>query len=1015
MARIPESVIEQLKKDVSVERLIESAGIALGKSGKDKTGLCPFHADETASLVVTPAKNLWHCFGCGLGGGPIDWVVRRNGISFRHAVELLRNGAVPLNTKAEVIKHVTVKMLDAPVELDADDHKLLNQVVDYYHQCLKQSPEALAYLELRGIAGSVAVEAIDTFKLGFANRTLGLRLPDKNRKAGADIRTRLERIGIYRESGHEHFNGSLVVPIQDASGITTEVYGRKITDGLRKGTPLHLYLPGAHHGVFNVQALAANKEIILCEALIDALTFWCAGYRNVTSSYGIEGFTDDHITAFKTHGTQRVLIAYDRDEAGERGAAKVAERLMACGIDCYRIQFPKNMDANEYALKVTPAAKSLGLLIRKAEWMGKGKPPSRPVGDVAELVESLPAPHSSLAAAVAVESPAPVDIPEPTINSPIPPEPTIDLPTEQNDMDLILTYGERRYRVRGWKKPLNPEFLKVNLLVSKGDPFHIDTLDMYQAKARAAYIKQAGSEIGEAEDVLKHDLGRILSKLEELQTAQLHQALKKDDPAPTLTDSEQAAALELLKSSNLLERILADFDACGVVGEETNKLVGYLAAVSRQLDKPLAVLIQSSSAAGKSSLMDAVLAMMPDEAQIRYSAMTGQSLFYMGETSLKHKILAIAEEEGAAQASYALKLLQSDGQVSMASTGKDATTGLLTTHDYKVEGPVMLFLTTTAIDIDEELLNRCVVLTVNESREQTKAIHILQRQRQTLEGLLAGEERDAILQIHRNAQRLLQPLNVVNPYADQLTFLDDKTRTRRDHMKYLSLIRAITFLHQYQREIKTVQHRGKLLRYIEVTPDDIAIANRLAHDVLGRTLDELPPQTRKLLSTLHSWVKSDCERQSLQQADFRFSRRQVRDLTGWGNTQLGIHLARLVDMEYLFEHGNRRGQTSGYELAYGGEGESGQSFLMGLLDSETLDSNYKTMPTTASVRGGKGEYTGSKRPENGGVSAPVRDGVSSLNANNGAAFDQNEDDSAPTAYINGTRNPSYRSSTVAAK
>ena len=101
---------------------------------------------------------------------------------------------------------------------------------------------------------------------------------------------------------------------------------------------------------------------------------------------------------------------------------------------------------------------------------------------------------------------------------------------------------------------------------------------------------------------------------------------------------------------NLLERILADFDACGVVGEDTNKLVGYLAAVSRKLDRPLAVMIQSSSAAGKSSLMDAVLAFMPEEEQVRYSAMTGQSLFYMGETNLKHRILAIAEEEGAGSA-----------------------------------------------------------------------------------------------------------------------------------------------------------------------------------------------------------------------------------------------------------------------------------------------------------------------------------------------------------------------------
>ena len=131
-------------------------------------------------------------------------------------------------------------------------------------------------------------------------------------------------------------------------------------DDLRAGTPLHLYLPGPHRGVWNEVALGERKEIILCEALIDALTFWCAGYRNVTASYGVEGFTDDHLAAFKTHGTERVLIAYDRDEAGDRAAEKLAAQLMAAGLDCYRIQFPKGMDANEYALKVTPARESLG-------------------------------------------------------------------------------------------------------------------------------------------------------------------------------------------------------------------------------------------------------------------------------------------------------------------------------------------------------------------------------------------------------------------------------------------------------------------------------------------------------------------------------------------------------------------------------------------------------------------------------------------------------------------------------
>jgi DNA primase len=293
--------------------------------------------------------------------------MKAEGVSFRHAVELLRNDA-PLS--AGIVKQATVRKLAAPIALDADDAELLSQVIGYYHDTLKQSPEALAYLDQRGIRNE---DAIDRFRLGFANRTLGLRLPAMNRKAGAEVRTRLQRLGVLRESGHEHFNGSLVIPVMDAAGAVVEVYGRKITPNLRPGTPLHLYLPGPHRGVWNADALQ-SKELILCESLIDAITFWTAGYRNVTASYGVNGFTDEHLAALRQYGTQRVLIAYDRDEAGDTAAAKLAEQLMAEGIDCYRIQFPKVMDANEYALKVTPAAKSLGVVIRKAEWLGNGAP-----------------------------------------------------------------------------------------------------------------------------------------------------------------------------------------------------------------------------------------------------------------------------------------------------------------------------------------------------------------------------------------------------------------------------------------------------------------------------------------------------------------------------------------------------------------------------------------------------------------------------------------------------------------
>jgi len=1004
MARIPEDQIERLKQDISLMRLVESQGITLKKHGKDYLGLCPFHDDREPSLVISPEKNLWHCLGaCGEGGDVINWMMKSQGVSFRHAVELLREGEFS-SLAANPVKKTTVTKLDSPLDASAEDRALLMQVVDYYHETLKQHPDALDYLSKRGLNNP---ELIDHFKLGVANRTLAYRLPEKNRKAGAEIRGRLQKVGILRESGHEHFNGSLVIPVVN-DGRVLEVYGRKLRDDLRKGTAYHLYLPGPHQGVFNLEALSESKEIILCESLIDALTFWNAGYRNVTSSYGTNGFTEELLTAFKTHGTERVLIAYDRDTAGEKAAAELAEKLIKAGIDCYRINFPKGMDANEYALQVTPASKSLGVVIRSAVWLGDGEAPKREA--IVEEKEEKATKETSEPSSLAAESPTETTPPEsiePLPASVIPEVSADNIEAEVTDEEVTLTLGDRRYRIRGLAKNLSLNQLKINLLVSQGEAIHVDTFDLYASKSRGLFVRQAAFELSLKEDVIKRDLGKVLLKCEALQAAQLKQTQDDTEEKNQLDEVAREQALALLKSPNLMQRILADFDRCGVVGEETNKLTGYLACVSRKLDKPLAIIIQSTSAAGKSSLMDAVLNLMPEEERVQYSAMTGQSLFYMGETNLKNKILAIAEEEGADSASYALKLLQSEGELTIASTGKDESSGNLVTRQYRVEGPVMLFLTTTAIDIDEELMNRCLVLTVNESREQTQAIHAMQRKQQTLEGLLQNEDKKHLIQLHRNAQRLLKPLLVANPFAEQLTFIDDKTRTRRDHMKYLTLIRTIALLHQHQRQIKTTHHQGKALEYIEVTKEDIQIANRLAHEVLGRTLDELPPQTCTLLKHIKKMVSEGCKQRGMEQRDYRFSRRDIREMCGWGNTQLKVHLQRLEDLEYLLVHRGGRGQSIVYELLYDGDLDN-RKHLMGLIEPEKLNYDKKKS-------GVNGNKSGSSRPQVGVKSPPGRGGKNSDKPSNGNGLSDAKTKTGKNAVLEGkTKGRSYRNSIAAA-
>ncbi len=917
---IPAAELEALKRDISIRRLVESRSVKLRGRGDNLMGLCPFHDDKEPSLVVSPKKNVWHCLGaCKTGGSVIDWVMKAEGVSFRLAVEMLKKQSPSLVAKTPV----TAPKLEAVIEPDEPDAVVLGRVVSFYHQTLKESPEGLSYLEKRGL---MHPEVVDRFRLGLANRTLGYRLPLKNRHAGASLRGQLERIGIYRESGHEHLCGSLVIPVLAEDGTEVlELYGRKIRDNLRKGTPLHLYLPrrpDGRRGVFNHVAFSASKDMIVCESLIDALTFWCAGLRHVTAAYGVEGFTNEHLSALVSHKTERVLIAYDRDEAGNRAAEALAPQLAKLGMQVFRVMFPKGMDANAYALSVQPKEKSLELALRGAIWMAGKGPVSVPATVEAAAAEAV----AAETAAAEAEAPFDPETGEVLPQTASPPLPSSSLAASssasgltlvgKSEHELRFVIEDRSWRVRGLSKNTSYESMKVGLFVSAGARFFVDTVELYLARQRQAFVKQAAVELGMDERIIASDVGKLVLLLEDLVHAHITETLAPERPVQ-ISAEDQASALSFLRDPRLLDRILEDFETAGVVGEESNKLVGYLAAVSRKLDSPLAVVIQSSSAAGKSSLMEAILRFVPEEARIQYSAMTGQSLFYMGEHDLRHKVLAIAEEEGAEHAAYALKLLQSEGTLTIASTGKDPLTGRLVTHQYRVSGPVSLFMTTTAVEVDEELLNRCLVLGVDEGPAQTEAIFERQRHAETLEGLLAKKRRDKVIALHHNAQRLLEPLSVVNPLAAQLRFSGHTTRSRRDHAKYLTLIRSIALLHQHQRLVKTVEHEGAAIRYVEVTARDVELADRLLSEVLGSASEELPPQTKKLLLHMEAWVKRESQRLNVPPSEVRFSRRELRAWTGWGHSALKKHVLRLEELELLDVASSGVGRKKTYALAAG--------------------------------------------------------------------------------------------------
>ena len=300
-----------------------------------------------------------------------------------------------------------------------------------------------------------------------------------------------------------------MIPVFDAEGEVVEIYGRKIGDESPQGHGATTSTCPARTAASSTSPpCGASKEIILCEALIDALTFWCAGFRNVTSAYGTNGFTDEMLEAYAAYGVERVLIAFDRDEAGDKAATKLAERLGGEGISCFRVRFPRGMDANDYALKVQPA----GAVARRAAALGRahGRTSADPLRDsdparLNELLEiTIDEPHLPLAAApspeakvMTEETPASaarrrLGSPRRLLTTAPPPRrPGGDRRSTRSSSSSATAAGESA----AWPETSASSSSRSTCSSARGERFHVDSLDLYSARQRGVFVRQASTEL----------------------------------------------------------------------------------------------------------------------------------------------------------------------------------------------------------------------------------------------------------------------------------------------------------------------------------------------------------------------------------------------------------------------------------------------------------------------------------------------------------------------------------------
>lgn len=870
MPRISAEDIARLKRDTDLVALVRARGVEFKKHGAhDLAARCPLpgHKDKTPSFIVTPAKNLFNCPGCGRGGGPLDFVMMMDGVPFRAAVDaLLAKGPAVRRASGVASEPAAKKENAAPGVPEERAQVLLERVVTIYAQAFAESP-GRAYLEQRGI-GDLGL--LERHRVGYADGRLAQLLP----REGA-VRAELRALGVLLdEHGRERFAGCVVVPVCDDRGRIVTLYGRAIATEPGAEGKRHVYLPDRPRGLWNAAIMKASPHLVFVESVLDGLSVLVAGVGNVVSIQSSNGFGSDDAAALRAQGVQRVTLVLDGDDAGRAGTARLKEAVLR-GFAVDAVTLPEGEDPNAYLMK-HGAAKLAELLA----------PPSPPT------------PAASAAGGVVPVSGG-----------------------------FALTLGLRRYDVRGLDKTARA--LKATVRVERAGKLHVDTLDLYSARARRQLALDLVRILEESADTIDADLIKLLGACEA--HAERPAASASDGAVIVMTDADRREGEALGRDPQLVETILGDYERCGLVGERANKLLCYLAMTSRKLPKPIAVMNLASSGAGKTALQDAALAFCPAEDLIKLTSLSGKALFYKERSSLKNKVLALEEGDGVTEAMYALRNLISAGELVTESTIKDPATGRLVTMANKVEGPTAVFLTTTNPDTDAETKSRFFVTSVDEGRAQTEAILASQRRRYTREGLAEKTAHTATLRRHHAFQRLLEPLDVVNPYAEQLTYGDARLPSRRDQPKYLGLMAAAAFLRQMQKPAKTYAGR----RYVEVDREDVKLANDLATELLGHSLDELSRPAYELLVLLDKmraeWVKKHGAK-----ALFIFSRREAREFSGWAHHRVHRYMAELLQLEYVAAEGSRIGCLQRHQLLWSGEGKDGRRFVLGLRAPEEL-------------------------------------------------------------------------------
>lgn len=618
-------------------------------------------------------------------------------------------------------------------------------------------------------------------------------------------------------------------------------------------------LPVARQGLFIPrQGLDPQRPIIITENVLEGLSLFQAGIHNVLPAIGVNGILPDHYSLLKRMVFPQIFIAFSEQQ--QRAAHQLRNNLKKQGFDSEILQLEKGLSINEMLCEM--GAPELKTFFKER------------IG--AEDLEG----------------------------------------TIRHEGEFIIAeIGNRTYRVHGLSND-GQESLRVNIKATgaRGIPATA-TVDLYSLRNKEPFIAEITRSLQTDRQVISNDVNRLIVMLED---KRLKMGNVQGTSPREMSNDEKFEALEYLKAENLIERISEDIAACGIVGNETEAMLSYFASLSRLTDKGFGLLTVSRSGAGKNHLQDTIAACIPEESVLPLTRLTGQSLFY--QQNLHQKCITLEETEGMQEALYAIRALLSSQSLRVSKTVTDPKTFELKAMEKIVHGNVSFLATTTDLaTVDFETATRFFVMHLNESSEQTEAILQYREKMAGLEGLRLKAQRELIITRHRNIQRMLEPMAVVNNLGIGARLPSRILNSRREIGKIDGLIKTIALVHQHQREIQTADLNGVPVRYIEAQQSDIDLALSLAGNCIRQSLDHLSPLGRELLEDIDSLVSEKFREelskgQPVQRWQILFTRREIADRTTWSRHHLEKHLRELVLEGYLVHTTGSRGQRYTYKL-----------------------------------------------------------------------------------------------------